>query len=69
MTPSQRGFDRRLALQQPVQCIVELYAARHLVENFLGNIKQFRAVAACYEKTARNFLAAIQPVASVVWLN
>ena len=47
----------------------ELYAARHLIENFFARIKQFRAIATRYEKTARNFLAAIQLVASVVWLN
>jgi transposase len=35
----------------------------------LGKIKQFRAIATRYDKTARNFLAAVQLVASVVWLN
>jgi transposase len=43
----------------------ELYAARHLIENFFAKIKQFHAIATRYEKTARNFLAAIQLVASV----
>jgi transposase len=47
----------------------ELYAERHLIENFFAKIKQFRAIATGYEKTARNFLAAVQLVASVVWLN
>ncbi len=47
----------------------ELYVARHLVENFFAKIKQFRAIATRYEKTARNFLAAVQLVASIVWLN
>ena len=47
----------------------ELYAERHLIENFFAKIKQFRAIATRYEKTARNFLAAVQLVASVVWLN
>ena len=47
----------------------ELYAARHLIENFFAKIKQFRAIAPRYEKTARNFPAAIRLVASVVWLN
>jgi len=46
-----------------------LYAARHLIENFFAKIKQFRAIATRYEKTARNFLAAVHLVASVVWLN
>ena len=47
----------------------ELYAAHHLIENFFAKIKQFRAIATRYEKTARNFLAAVQLVASVVSLN
>jgi transposase len=47
----------------------QLYAARHLIENFFAKIKQFRAIATRYEKTARNFLAAIQLVATVIWLN
>jgi len=45
-----------------------LYGERHLIENFFARIKQFRAIATRYEKTARNFLAAVQLVASVVWL-
>jgi len=40
-----------------------------LIENFFAKIKQFRTIATRYEKTARNFLAAVQLVASVVWLN
>jgi transposase len=46
----------------------QLYGARHVIENFFAKIKQFRAIATSYEKTARNFLAAVQLVASVVWL-
>jgi hypothetical protein len=40
---SPRNYDR------------ELCGARHLVENFLAKIKQFRAIATRYEKTARNY--------------
>lgn len=47
----------------------ELYKARHLIENFFAKIKQFRAIATRYDKTARNFLAAIHLAASVIWLN
>ena len=54
---SPRDYDR------------ELYGERHLVENFFAKIKQFRAIATRYEKTARNFLAAVHFVASLVWLN
>jgi transposase len=47
----------------------ELYKARHLIENFFAKLKQFRGIATRYDKTARNFLAAIYLVASVIWLN
>ena len=46
-----------------------LYQARHLIENFFCKLKQFRAIATRYDKTARNFLAAIHLAASVIWLN
>jgi transposase len=47
----------------------ELYKARHLIENFFCKLKQFRAIATRYEKTARNFLAAIHLAAVTIWLN
>ena len=47
----------------------ELYKARSLIENFFCRIKQFRAIATRYVKTACNFLAAIQLAASIIWLN
>ena len=47
----------------------DLYKARHLIENFFAKLKQFRAIATRYDKTARNFLAAIHLVASAVCLN
>ena len=46
----------------------ELYKARHLIENFFAKLKQFRAIATRYDKTARNFLAAIHLAAATVWL-
>lgn len=45
------------------------YKARHLIENFFCKLKQFRAIATRYDKTARNFLAAIHLAAAVIWLN
>lgn len=47
----------------------DLYAARHLIENFFCKLKQFRAIATRYDKTARNFLAGIHLAAAVIWLN
>lgn len=37
----------------------EIYKCRHLIENFFQKLKQSRAIATRYDKTARNFLAAI----------
>ncbi len=53
----QREYDR------------DLYAARHLIENFFWELKQYRAIATRYDKTARNFLAAVYLAATVIWLN
>lgn len=53
----QRDYDR------------EMYKWRHLIENFFAKLKQYRAIATRYDKTARNFLGAIHLAASVIWLN
>ena len=47
----------------------QLYKARHLIENFYCKLKQFRAIATRYDKTARNFPAAIHLAAAFIWLN
>ncbi|MEP7358891.1 MAG: transposase, partial [Anaerolineales bacterium] len=47
----------------------DIYKARHLIENFYCWLKQFRAIATRYDKTARNYLAAIHLAAAMVWLN
>lgn len=53
----------------PRSCDRNLYKARHLIENFFARLKQYRAIATRYDKTACNFLGAIHLAASVVWLN
>lgn len=45
------------------------YQARHLIENFFAKLKQYRAIATRYDKTARNFLGGIYLAASIIWLN
>ena len=47
----------------------DLYRERHLIENFFAKLKQFRAIATRYDKTARNFLAAVYMAGSAIWLN
>jgi len=46
-----------------------LYKARHKIENFFAKLKQYRAYATRYDKTAQNLLGAIYLAATVVWLN
>jgi transposase len=45
-----------------------LYQARHLIENFFCRLKQFCGIATRYDKTARNFLAALHLAAATIWL-
>jgi transposase len=53
----------------PCQFDAALYQASHLIENFFCKLKQFRAIATRYDKTARNCLAAIHLAAATIWLN
>lgn len=46
-----------------------LYEARHLIENFYCRLKQYRAIATRYDKTARNFLAGVYLAATAIRLN
>ena len=52
----KRGYDK------------ELYKERHLIENFFAKLKQFRAIATRYDKTAASYLAFVQLAASRLWL-
>ena len=53
---SPRGYDR------------ELYAARHLIENFFARLKQYRAIATRYAKRARNYMAFVALISTMLWL-
>ena len=46
----------------------ELYRRRNLVERYFCNLKQFRRIATRFEKTARNFLAAVALASARLWL-
>ncbi len=54
--------------KEPIPYDKHLYKARNLIENFFARIKQYRALATRYDKTAQNFLGAIYLAASVIWL-
>ena len=55
--------------KKPASYDKELYKKRHLIENFFSRLKDFRALATRYEKTARNFLAGVYLAAAIIWLN
>ncbi|WP_456306248.1 transposase [Komagataeibacter nataicola] len=44
------------------------YRCRHLVENLWARLKEWRAVATRYEKTATSFLAVIHIAAAADWI-
>ena len=58
----------RVTNRQPREHDRDLYKARHLIENFFARLKQYRAIATRYDKTARNFLGAVHLAAAMVWL-
>ena len=60
--PTQR--DRKV--QRSVDAT--LYRKRNLVERFFNKLKHFRKIATRYEKTARNYLAAVLIASSRIWL-
>lgn len=52
----------------PVACPDWIYANRRLVENLWARLKEWRAVATRYEKTARSFLGVLSFAAALDWL-
>lgn len=45
-----------------------LYRQRNLIERFFNKLKHFRKVATRYEKSARNYMAAVLIAASRLWM-
>ncbi len=54
--------------KEPAPLDRELYRLRNRVERLVNRLKQFRAVATRYDKTAESFLAFVQLAASRLWL-
>ena len=55
--------------KRPASYDKELYTKRHLIENFFSRLKDFRALATRYDKTARNFLSGLYLAAATIWLD
>ena len=62
MIPSRRTNKRQSGYD------AVLYMARHVIENCFAKLKQYRAIATRYDKTASNFLGAIHLAAAVIWM-
>jgi transposase len=45
-----------------------LYKERHLVENQIGKLKQFRRVFSRFDKLAKNYLSFIHFASTLIWL-
>ena len=54
--------------EPPVRCPEWAYAHRNRVERLWGRLKEWRAVATRYEKTARSFMGILCLAASIDWL-
>ncbi len=55
--------------KNPTSYDKELYKKRHRIENFFSRLKDYRAIATRFEKTARNFLSGIYLAAAMIWLD
>ena len=53
-------------VQRP--CDYALYRERNLVERFFNRIKHYRAIATRYAKRARNYMALVALVSTILWL-
>ena len=56
------------ANEAPVACPDWIYNSRNRVERLWGRLKEWRAVATRYEKTAVSFLGVLQLAATLDWL-
>lgn len=53
---------------EPVECDYRRYWDRNRIERMFGRIKQFRRIAARYDKTALSFLGFLHLAATRLWL-
>ena len=54
---------------EPRKTDFALYRERNLVERFFGKLKQYRGIATRFDKLATTFMAGVQLVSVLIWLN
>ncbi len=52
--------------KDPIDCDMEMYKWRHLIENFFCKLKEFRRIATRHEKTDASYSAMIHLVGSAI---
>jgi transposase len=60
--PSRRNRKEQREIDE------HLYKERHLIENQIGKLKQFRRVFSRFDKLAKNYLSFIYFASTVIWL-
>jgi transposase len=60
--PTQRGRKVQRSVDP------DLYRQRNLIERFFNKLKHFRRIATRFDKSARNFLAAVMLASSRLWM-
>lgn len=56
------------ANEEPVRCPDWIYVHRNRIERLWARLKEWRAIATRYEKTAASFLGVLQLAASLDWI-
>jgi len=67
----ERGAQPAIPFKQneaPVACPDWIYVNRHRVENLWARLKEWRAIATRYEKTASSFMGVLCLAATLDWL-
>ncbi len=59
-------ISQRPQRKYPLKIDEEIYKWRHLIKNFIGKLKEFKAIALRCEKTDRNFKSMIYACAAVI---
>lgn len=54
--------------KEPREYDEELYKERHLVECFIGKLKQYRRCFSRFDKLARNYLSFLHFASTLIWL-
>ena len=54
--------------KEPREYDKHIYKERHLIECFIGKLKQFRRVFSRFEKWAKNYMNFVRFAAALIWL-